>query len=61
MNAIEFEALLQHKANVANQIAGYVAANQAVPADLLDNWKRMDNQVAARLDLPVQWEVTDGE
>lgn len=61
MNAEDLEKLMQYKANLANQIASHVATGTEVPAGLLNDWKRADNEVAARLDTPVQWEVTDGE
>lgn len=59
MNASELEKLMQYKANLANQIAGHVAAGEPVPGDLLNDWKRADNEVSARLDGIQQWDVED--
>lgn len=61
MNAAEFEDLFRRKADKANQIAERVAAGEPVPDDLLDDWKRLDNEVAARIGTDRQWEVSDGE
>lgn len=58
MNAEEFESLLRQRAAVANRVAHFLAAGQDPTPDL-EEWKRLDNQVAARLNLTPPWEVSE--